>query len=56
MILTEALINEALEGITRIECVSMIEGARVFVRWDLCKVEAQIQDEGRTLKIFYRNK
>jgi len=38
-----------LEGITRIEIIS--KDGREYVKWN-CKVEQDIQDNGRTLKLF----
>jgi hypothetical protein len=54
VILTEALLNDAIKDVTRVECIDGA-GGRAFTRWDLRKMEVQIQDEGRTLKIFYWN-
>lgn len=39
-----------MKKVTRVEVIS--EKGRILVRWNLKNVETQIQDEGRTLKIF----
>lgn len=51
--------NISTEKVTRVEVIdyTTTEGGRAFVKWDqTMKVELQVQDDGRTLKIFLTKK
>ena len=44
-----------LSKITRVEVIDDDEGGRVYSKWDV-RVQTDIQDDGRTLKIFVRTR
>lgn len=45
---------EGLEKVTRVEVIG--DDGREWVRWRLKSVDAHVQDNGRTLKIFIQEK
>ena len=45
------------EKVTRVEIIDWENGkGRVFSQWDIGRVELDFQDEGRTLKIFLKER
>ena len=54
----EKINNDLLNDVTRFETIDWTDGVsmgRAFVKYN-CKVELQLQDDGRTLKVFVRDR